>query len=106
MISDASVTGYGAHRELTTNTSLIDLIAAKTHFKIVATFADEENSILEPPKPTPTRSGGVRLALGSRDTQPPAAQRRVADAAHAACRRPAEAVVGVKRPADFTPLND
>ena len=60
--------------DITINTSLIDLIAAKADYKdIVATFADVKSAIVEPPKPTPS-------------------QRHAAGAAQAAGRRPAQAV--------------
>ena len=102
--------------DITINTSLIDLIAAKADFKdIVATFADDESAIIEPSKPTrPVGVPPLALALGARDTQPPAAapsRCRPRNDVWPVLHKPPVAdtlrsFVGVKRPADFAPLTD
>ena len=100
--------------DITINTSLIDLIAAKADYKgVVAAFADDENAIVEPSKLT--RPGGVpplALALSARDTQPPPAaplRRRPRNDVWPVLHKPPVAdplrpFVGVKRPDDFAPL--
>ena len=100
--------------DITINTSLINLIAAKADFKdIVATFADDESAIVEPSRPT-RPGGGLPHALGVRDTRPPAAApplRRSRNDVWPVLHKPPIAdplrpFVGVKRPADFAPLTD
>ena len=100
--------------DITINTSLIDLIAAKADFKdVVATITDDKNSNVEPPnqqdaKPVPP----LALALGARDTQPFAAaptRRRPRNDVWPLLPKPPVAdplrpFVGVKRPADYAPL--
>ena len=104
-----------ANSDIIINTSLIDMIPAKADYKdVVATFADDESAIVEPPKRTDPMQVPP-LALGARDTQlPPAApplRRRPRNDVWPVLHRPVIAdplkpFIGVKRPPNFAPLTE